>query len=76
MDIPVWSNLLHGFGIVASLQNLSWLFVGVVLGTIVGVMPGLGSLSTMAILLPMTFGMDPVAAVIMLTGIHYGSSYG
>jgi len=50
--------------------------VGVVLGTIVGVMPGLGSLSTMAILLPMTFGMDPVAAVIMLAGIHYGSSYG
>jgi putative tricarboxylic transport membrane protein len=61
---------------VSSLQNLSWLFVGVVLGTIVGVMPGLGSLSTMAILLPMTFGMDPVAAVIMLAGIHYGSSYG
>ena len=76
MDIPIWSNLLHGFGIVSSLQNLSWLFVGVVLGTIVGVMPGLGSLSTMAILLPMTFGMDPVAAVIMLAGIHYGSSYG
>ena len=76
MDIPVWSNLLHGFGIVSSLQNLSWLFVGVLLGTIVGVMPGLGSLSTMAILLPITFGMDPVAAVIMLVGIHYGSSYG
>jgi putative tricarboxylic transport membrane protein len=76
VDIPVWSNLLHGFGIVSSLQNLSWLFVGVLLGTIVGVMPGLGSLSTMAILLPITFGMDPVAAVIMLVGIHYGSSYG
>lgn len=76
VDIPIWSNLLNGFGIVFSLQNLSWLFVGVVLGTIVGVMPGLGSLSTMAILLPMTFGMDPVAAVIMLAGIHYGSSYG
>jgi len=76
VDIPVWSNLLHGFGIVFSFQNLSWLFVGVVLGTIVGVMPGLGSLSTMAILLPITFGMDPVAAVIMLVGIHYGSSYG
>lgn len=76
MDIPVWSNLLHGFGIVFSLQNLSLLFVGVLLGTIVGVMPGLGSLSTMAILLPVTFGMDPVAAVIMLVGIHYGSSYG
>ncbi len=76
MDIPIWSNLLHGFSVVSTLQNLSWLFVGVVLGTIVGVMPGLGSLSTMAILLPMTFGMDPVAAVIMLAGIHYGSSYG
>jgi len=76
VDIPIWSNLLHGFGIVSSFQNLAWLFVGVVLGTIVGVMPGLGSLSTMAILLPVTFGMDPVAAVIMLAGIHYGSSYG
>ena len=76
MDVPVWSNLLLGFGIVFTLQNLGWLFIGVLLGTIVGVMPGLGSLSTMAILLPVTFGMDPVGAVIMLTGIHYGSSYG
>lgn len=76
MDIPIWSSLLHGFGVVSTLQNLSFLFVGVVLGTIVGVMPGLGSLSTMAILLPVTFGMDPIAAVIMLAGIHYGSSYG
>src|SRR5262245_8490091 len=76
VDVPVWSNLLLGFGIVFTLQNLGWLFVGVLLGTIVGVMPGLGSLSTMAILLPVTFGMDPVGAVIMLAGIHYGSSYG
>jgi putative tricarboxylic transport membrane protein len=76
VDVPVWSNLLLGFATVFTFQNLAWLFVGVVLGTIVGVMPGLGSLSTMAILLPMTFGMDPVAAVIMLAGIHYGSSYG
>ncbi len=76
VDIPVWSNLLHGFGIVFALQNLALLFVGVLLGTIVGVMPGLGSLSTMAILLPVTFGMDPIGAVIMLVGIHYGSSYG
>jgi len=76
VDVPVWSNLLLGFGIVFTLQNLGWLFIGVLLGTIVGVMPGLGSLSTMAILLPVTFGMDPVGAVIMLAGIHYGSSYG
>ncbi len=76
VDVPVWSNLLLGFGIVFTLHNLGWLFIGVLLGTIVGILPGLGSLSTMAILLPVTFGMDPVGAVIMLTGIHYGSSYG
>jgi len=76
VDSHIWSNLFMGFGIAFTLQNLWWLFVGVFLGTVVGVLPGLGSLSTMAILMPMTFGMDPISAVIMLTGIHYGSSYG
>ena len=70
------SNLSMGFGTALSLQNLWWCFFGVLVGTIVGVLPGLGSLSTMAILLPMTYGMDPIPAVIMLAGIHYGSSYG
>ena len=71
-----FSNLATGFGTALSLQNLWWCFFGALVGTIVGVLPGLGSLSTMAILLPMTFGMDPTAAIIMLAGINYGSSYG
>ena len=71
-----FSNLIMGFGVAFSLQNLWYCFVGVFLGTVVGVLPGLGSLSTMAILLPMTFGMEPASAIIMLCGINYGSSYG
>jgi putative tricarboxylic transport membrane protein len=71
-----YSNLVMGFGTALSLQNLWWCFFGAVVGTVVGVLPGLGSTSTIAILLPMTFGMDPISAVIMLCGIHYGACYG
>ena len=56
--------------------NLAWLFVGVMLGMIVGIIPGFGPAAALAVLLPVTFGMEPTGAVIMLAAIYYGSQYG
>src|SRR5690242_1016729 len=57
-------------------MNLLWCFVGVFLGTVVGVLPGLGPPATIAMLLPLTFRMDPAGAIIMVAGIYYGAKYG
>ena len=70
------SDLLLGLSVALTPANLFWCFVGVFLGTIVGVLPGLGSPATIAMLLPLTFRMDPTTAMIMLAGIYYGSKYG
>ncbi len=69
-------NLYLGFSIALSFGNLFWCFVGVLLGTIVGVLPGLGPPATIALLLPLTFKMDPTTAIIMMAGIYYGAKYG
>lgn len=74
MDIV--SNLLLGFHVALSPVNLLYCFIGVTLGTFIGVLPGIGPLATIAMLLPLTFGLDPIAALIMLAGIYYGSMYG
>lgn len=70
------SNLFLGLSVALTPSNLFWCFVGVFLGTIVGVLPGLGSPATIAMLLPLTFKMDPTTAMIMMAGIYYGSKYG
>ena len=69
-------GLYHGFEIALLPSNLIWCFIGVLVGNIVGVLPGLGVLATVSILLPLTFGMKPVAAILMLAGIYYGAQYG
>ena len=69
-------NLVFGFGVALSLQNLAYCFIGTLIGTLVGILPGIGPLTTMAILLPLTYNIPPVAALIMLAGIFYGSQYG
>jgi putative tricarboxylic transport membrane protein len=74
MDII--GGLLQGFAVALTPWNLMWCFVGVFLGTIVGVMPGLGPPATIAMLLPLTFQMQPTSAIIMLAGIYYGAKYG
>src|SRR5512145_455571 len=74
MDIA--AGLLQGFAVALQSFNLLWCLVGVALGTIVGVMPGLGPPATIAMLLPLTFLMNPGAAMIMLAGIYYGAKYG
>jgi putative tricarboxylic transport membrane protein len=69
-------DLMHGFGVALEPHNLMWCFVGVLIGNLVGVLPGMGVLSTISILLPLTFAMKPVAALLMLSGIYYGAQYG
>ena len=69
-------NLGLGFATALSPWNLLYAFVGCLLGTAVGVLPGLGPLATIAMLLPLTFGLPPVSALIMLAGIYYGAQYG
>jgi len=69
-------NLILGFSVALTLQNLMYCFIGVFLGTMIGVLPGIGPLATMAMLLPLTFFLPPVSAIIMLAGIYYGSDYG
>ena len=66
----------QGFLVALSLQNLYYCFIGVVWGTIVGVLPGVGPLAGTVLLLPATFGIPPTAAIIMMAGIYYGAMYG
>jgi TctA family transporter len=69
-------NLALGFSTALTLQNLIYCFLGVLLGTMIGVLPGLGPIATIAMLLPATYALPPIAALIMLAGIYYGAQYG
>ena len=69
-------SLAHGFAIAFQPDNLWYAFLGCLVGTLVGVLPGIGPLSGIRILLPVTFGLNATQAVIMLAGIYYGSQYG
>lgn len=69
-------HLWTGFGIALSLQNLFYCMVGAIVGTLVGVLPGLGPIAGIALLIPVTFGLNATSAIIMLSGIYYGAMYG
>src|ERR687898_1302483 len=70
------NSLLHGFSVALQPMNLLWGFIGVTLGTFVGVLPGVGPALTVAMLLPLTVKLDPTGALIMFAGIYYGAMYG
>jgi len=70
------ANLATGFEAALTLTNLAYCLIGVTLGTLVGVLPGLGPIATISILLPITFTLPPVSSLIMLAGIYYGAQYG
>jgi putative tricarboxylic transport membrane protein len=70
------SNLALGFVTAASPWNLLFCLIGVILGTLIGVLPGIGATATIAMLLPITFQLEPVSSLIMLAGIYYGAQYG
>jgi putative tricarboxylic transport membrane protein len=70
------SPVLDGFAVAVAPTNLLYCLIGVIVGMLIGVLPGLGPAATIAILLPVTFGLEPVTAIIMLAGIFYGAQYG
>ena len=74
--MDVLQNLATGFGAALSLNNLGFCLLGCLLGTLIGVLPGIGPIPTIAMLLPITFGLDPLSSLIMLAGIYYGAQYG
>jgi putative tricarboxylic transport membrane protein len=74
MDII--SNIALGFSVAATPTNIFFCFVGVALGTLIGVLPGIGAVATMSMLLPVTFHLPPATSLIMLAGIYYGAQYG
>ncbi len=74
--MDLFNNLVLGFSVAFTLQNLMYAFIGCFLGTVIGVLPGIGPLATIAMLLPATYALPPVAALIMLAGIYYGAQYG
>ena len=76
MILQSLSDLWYGFGVALTPHNLMWSFFGVLVGNLIGVLPGMGALSAIAMLLPLTYTMHPVPAILMLAGIFYGSQYG
>src|SRR5215475_972608 len=74
--MDLFNNLIFGFSVAFSLQNLLYCLIGVSVGTLIGVLPGIGPLGTIAILMPITYSVSPVGALIMLAGIYYGAQYG
>ncbi|MGE7473374.1 tripartite tricarboxylate transporter permease [Bosea sp. NPDC003192] len=74
--MELFDNLLIGLSTALQLKNLGFCLIGVLIGTAIGVLPGIGPIPTIALLLPFTFGMEPAGAMIMLAGIFYGAQYG
>jgi putative tricarboxylic transport membrane protein len=69
-------HLANGFSVASTPEALFFCFVGVTVGTLIGVLPGIGALATISMMLPITYGMDPTSALIMLAGVFYGAQYG
>jgi putative tricarboxylic transport membrane protein len=74
--MDLFANLWFGFSVAVTPTNLGLCLIGALVGTLIGVLPGIGPLATIAMLLPITFGLPPVGALIMLAGIYYGAQYG
>jgi putative tricarboxylic transport membrane protein len=69
--MDILHNLTFGFSVALSLNNIFFCFIGVLVGTLIGVLPGIGPVATISLLLPATYGMDPTASIIMLAGVYY-----
>ena len=74
--MEILANLWLGLSVAASPLNIALCLLGVLVGTLIGVLPGIGPIATIAMLLPITFNLEPVGALIMLAGIYYGAQYG
>jgi putative tricarboxylic transport membrane protein len=76
MSFDILGHLATGFGVALTPINLVYALIGSLVGTLIGVLPGIGPVATIAMLLPTTYGLEPVSALIMLAGIYYGAQYG
>lgn len=74
--MDILNNVILGFGTAMTPTNLLYCFIGVFLGTMLGALPGIGALAAVSMLLPLTMGLDPTTAIVMLAGVYYGSEYG
>ena len=74
--MEILTHLLNGFSVCLPPINLWYTFIGVLIGTIIGVLPGIGPSAGIALLIPVTYGMNPTSALIMMCGIYYGTKYG
>ena len=74
--MELFNNLILGMGVALTPINVAYCFAGVLLGTLIGVLPGIGPVATISMLMPVTFTLKPVTALIMLSGIYYGAQYG
>src|SRR6476620_10287343 len=74
--MELFNNLATGFAVALTPVNLGFAFMGALIGTLIGVLPGIGPIATIAMLLPLTFHLEPVSGLIMLAGIFYGAQYG
>ncbi len=75
-NLEALGSLIHGFGVLADPMNIAYMFIGITLGVLIGVLPGLGGANGVAILLPLTFSMSPTSAIIMLSCIYWGALFG
>ena len=76
MESSVFNNLMLGFSVALTPSILAYAFAGCVIGTLVGMLPGLGPLAGISLLLPATFGLNPIIAIVLLAGVYYGAMYG
>ena len=74
--MELFDNLVVGFGVALTPANLFFALAGALIGTLIGVLPGIGPIATIAMLLPLTFHLEPTSGLIMLAGIFYGAQYG
>ncbi|SDN79529.1 tripartite tricarboxylate transporter permease [Alkalicoccus daliensis] len=71
-----WENLLYGFEVALQPEALMFVFIGVLAGTVIGMLPGLGPISALALMIPVTYGMDPAIGIILMAGVYYGAIFG
>jgi putative tricarboxylic transport membrane protein len=76
METNIIANLITGFVAAGTLQNIGFAMIGCIIGTLIGVLPGIGPIPALAMLLPITFGLEPLSSLIMMAGIYYGAQYG
>ncbi|MBT2582715.1 tripartite tricarboxylate transporter permease [Planococcus sp. ISL-109] len=74
--MDAFQGLLTGFQVALSLEGILFVLIGVIVGTLIGMMPGLGPISAIAIMIPITYGMDPAPALVMMAGVYYGAVFG